>query len=202
MRILHSIPHIGRVSAGPSSSVYNLCLNLNKKASIELISLDNKDISNEIDFLRTFKTLNLFSKLGISNQMQAYIKKSLNNKEFDIVHAHSLWMMPNIYPILEASKVNIPSVLSPRGTLSPLTFKLGSYMKPIFWRLLQWKAVAQSSFLHATSEQEAVDIRRLGFSQPIIVIPNGIDCYEPVNLNNSDKPNTKKGFYSLDLSIQ
>jgi len=35
--------------------------------------------------------------------------------------------------------------------------------------------LAQASCFHATAEQEYEDVRRLGFKQPVAIIPNGID---------------------------
>lgn len=51
----------------------------------------------------------------------------------------------------------------------------GSRLKPVVWRLLQRPAVRAAACFHATSESEYADIRRLGFRQPVAVIPNGID---------------------------
>ncbi len=37
------------------------------------------------------------------------------------------------------------------------------------------RALEAVTCFHATSESEAEDIRRLGFRQPIAIVPNGID---------------------------
>lgn len=183
MNILHTIPHIGRLSAGPSASVLDLCEVTSSEVNVQLISLDSIELTKQIRFLKTFNTLPVFKKLGISCHMKSYIKEMFQKKEFDLVHAHSLWMMPNIYPIIEAYKYKVPSILSPRGTLSSHAFRLGSSFKPFFWALFQKSAVTKAKYLHATSELEAEDFRRLGFKQPIIVIPNGIRPIDDVQKN-------------------
>lgn len=47
--------------------------------------------------------------------------------------------------------------------------------KQVFWRLLQRRAVACAAAFHATADSELNDIRRLGFRQPVCVLPNGVD---------------------------
>ena len=42
------------------------------------------------------------------------------------------------------------------------------------WQLYQHRDLVSSHCLHATSENEAVEFRRLGFKQPIILVPNGV----------------------------
>ena len=91
------------------------------------------------------------------------------------IHNHRLWMMPNVYPGLVARKHNVPLVISPRGTLSEWAFQHGSVVKRLFWPLVQKPALTATSCFHATAESEYKDIRRMGFRQPVAIIPNGID---------------------------
>jgi glycosyltransferase involved in cell wall biosynthesis len=48
-------------------------------------------------------------------------------------------------------------------------------MKKVFWPLLQKPAFKNATCFHATAVSEYEDIRRLGFRQPVAIIPNGID---------------------------
>jgi len=43
------------------------------------------------------------------------------------------------------------------------------------WRLGQERVLKKTDFFHATSESEYKDIRRLGYGQPVAIIPNGVD---------------------------
>jgi glycosyltransferase involved in cell wall biosynthesis len=47
--------------------------------------------------------------------------------------------------------------------------------KMLIWRLLQGPAVRCAACFHATSSQEYEDIRAYGLTQPVAIIPNGID---------------------------
>ena len=48
-------------------------------------------------------------------------------------------------------------------------------MKRIFWFALQRPAIKHATCFHATAESEFEDIRRVGFHQPVCIIPNGVD---------------------------
>lgn len=48
-------------------------------------------------------------------------------------------------------------------------------MKRLFWPILQQPALSHVTCFHATCEAEYRDIRRMGFKQPVAIIPNGID---------------------------
>ena len=54
----------------------------------------------------------------------------------------------------------------------------GSPLKKVFWPLLQRPALSAAACFHATADSEYEDIRRMGFRQPVAIIPNGIDIPE------------------------
>jgi len=84
-------------------------------------------------------------------------------------------MMPNVYPGRVARQFDVPYLVSPRGTLSDWAMKSGSSVKALFWPLIQRPSLEAVSCWHATSVEEYKDIRRLGFRQPVAIIPNGVD---------------------------
>jgi glycosyltransferase involved in cell wall biosynthesis len=112
---------------------------------------------------------------GASAPMRRYIANSIQSGDSNILHCHSIWLMPPVYCAAAAKQAGCPFVVSPRGTLSPWAFRRGSPLKRIAWPLLQRRAVESATCFHATSMEEADDIRRFGFQQPIAVVPNGID---------------------------
>lgn len=52
---------------------------------------------------------------------------------------------------------------------------INALQKKIFWHVLQAPALRAAACFHATAESEYEDIRRLGFRQPVCILPNGID---------------------------
>jgi glycosyltransferase involved in cell wall biosynthesis len=105
----------------------------------------------------------------------------------DIMHSHSLWMMPNVYPGAASRQGTCKLVVSPRGTLSAWALRRRAVQKRVFWRLLQGPALRSAACFHATAESEYEDIRRMGFTQPLCVLPNGVDL-PPLNKATTDGP--------------
>jgi glycosyltransferase involved in cell wall biosynthesis len=92
----------------------------------------------------------------------------------DVVHNHSLWQMANISAGLAVPGHGALLVTSPRGTLSAWALARSAGRKRLM-RPLQWPALTRAGLLHATSDEELADIRRLGLRAPVAVIANGID---------------------------
>jgi glycosyltransferase involved in cell wall biosynthesis len=96
----------------------------------------------------------------------------------DVIHNHGLWLMPNIAAGAAAVGRSIPLVISPRGMLAPAALAFSRMKKRAFWVLLQGSVVRQAACIHATSEQEYEEIRHFGLTNPVAIIPNGIDLPE------------------------
>jgi glycosyltransferase involved in cell wall biosynthesis len=89
-------------------------------------------------------------------------------------------MMPNVYPGCARRAGDVRLVISPRGTVSEWAWNHHRGRKWVMWRLLgQGSAMHAADAFHATSEEEYMDLRRLGFRQPVCVLPNGIDVPPP-----------------------
>ena len=176
MRLVHVVPAISEEASGPSYSVLRLCESLgNRGEAVTLAALDWAPMVSRPACLKTFPLGIGPRRLGRSPTMRGWLVDSARRGDIDLLHSHSLWMMPNVYPAEAARKGSVPLVISPRGTLSRWALQSGSPMKSLFWRLLQKRVVDESVCLHATAESEYEDLRRMGFRQPIAVIPNGID---------------------------
>lgn len=95
----------------------------------------------------------------------------------DIIHINSLWMFPNIVPgLVTTPDQGAKLVVSPHGTLAPWAMNMSKWKKRVAWWLLgQRLTLTRAACFHATAESEYEDIRRLGFRQPVAIIPNGID---------------------------
>lgn len=172
------MPDIDKEASGPSYSVVRLCeslIDLQVDSTIAL--LGNGPQANHI---RAFSRGWGPARLGLSPSMRRWLSREVASGEVDVVHNHSLWMMPNVYPGWATRKRATPYVVSPRGTLSRWAMNSGSKIKKVFWPLVQRPSMAHVSCFHATAETEYEDIRRMGYKQPIAIIPNGIDsvCFE------------------------
>jgi glycosyltransferase involved in cell wall biosynthesis len=173
---IQTVPAISNEASGPSYTVVRLCeVLIENGIDITLAALDWETIAGKPAFLRTFPLGGGPRRLGRSPEMKQWLSRVAASQSVDLIHNNSLWMMPNIYPGQVAKRHNIPLVVTPHGTLSSWAMKSGTSVKSIFWPLLQRPALAATTCFHATAMSEYEDIRRMGFHQPVAVIPNGID---------------------------
>lgn len=181
IKIIHTMPDIDSEASGPSYCVTRLCESIIKtkgRNDIELKLALTGSNNNEKSYINTFPRVHWPNRLAFSPKMYMWLKKQVSTKSVDIVHNHSMWMMPNVYPGWATKKSNCKYVVSPHGTFSKWAMASGSRAKKIFWPLLQRPSITHACCFHATCVSEYEDIRRLGFRQPIAIIENGIDLPE------------------------
>jgi len=185
--IVHIVPTIHNEASGPTYSVVRLCECVrNNRDEVKLTVLNAGDLGNRLSYLKLFDGLGP-NRLGFSPDMYSWLKSESAHKEIKVLHNHSLWMMPNVYAGWVASKYDIPYMVSPRGTLSEKAMRLGSNIKYPFWHLVQKPALKSVSCFHATASNEYEDIRRHNFTQPVAIIPNGIDIPELLDYETNNE---------------
>lgn len=176
MRVIHVVPRISEEASGPSYSVVRLCESLiDAGTDTRLATLESAPKRANAPYLTTFPYGIGPHRLGRSPRMRQWLEQEMASGRADIIHNHSLWMMPNVYAGQACRPGRGRLVVSPRGTLSPYALRISATEKKIFWRFLQGAAVRDAACFHATAESEYRDIRLMGFRQPICVLPNGVD---------------------------
>ena len=174
MKVAHVVTGLDNPAAGTSYSVLRLAAGLAERGvSGEVLSLLPicDELAARADVVG-FPRLPLMPRLGLSPAM----RHGLSACKATLLHNHGLWMMPSVYAGAVARRQRIPLVFSPRGMFSEWAMAFSRRRKQVAWWCLgQRQAVAATACFHATSESEATEIRRLGFRQPIAVVPNGID---------------------------
>ncbi len=92
-----------------------------------------------------------------------------------LIQDHGLWLPSNHAVASLASTKNVLRVVTPRGMMSGWAMANGRTKKQLFWRFFQKNDLRTATAFHATSHMEADEIRKLGFEQPIAVVPNGVN---------------------------
>lgn len=136
-------------------------------------------------FPQTATGVPVLRQLKLSLALQAALQKGLGG--VDIVHSHGLWVAPNIYAGQAASRSGRPLVVSPRGMLSSGALQFSRLKKRVIWETFQGPAYRKAATWHATSADEAGDIRAFGITAPIAIIPNGIDLPRQIAPHLPDK---------------
>jgi glycosyltransferase involved in cell wall biosynthesis len=175
--VLHIVPAITEESSGPSYTVTRLCESLIAEGhDVTLGVLDWGPSTFAPPYVRRFPLGLGPHRLGRSPAMWRWLKAAVASGTVGIVHSHGMWQMAGVYPgwACQGQK-QAKLIVSPRGSFSQWAFVSGSPVKRLFWPLVQRPALAGCVCFHATAASEYRDIRRMDFTQPIAVIPNGID---------------------------
>jgi glycosyltransferase involved in cell wall biosynthesis len=185
LHIVQIVASVADEAAGPSYSVSRLCSFLGGTgARVELHTVGARQAKARDGYLHQIWDQD-WSRIPFVSRL--YLSKGLHNAltasslTADVLHAHGLWLMPNVYPEWVARRARKPLVISPRGMLGGAALQFSTLRKRLFWWGLQRSAVGGARCLHATSLQEYDDIREFGLRHPIAIVPNGIDvpAYDP-----------------------
>lgn len=174
--ILHTLAAIDHEASGPSYSVTRLCESLiDAGVDSRLAVLDWMPGNASPPYVTRFPLGWGPRRLGCSPAMARWLRAQVEGGTAEVLHSHGLWMMPNVYPGRIRALGEVRLVVSPRGTLSAWAMNHHRWRKRAMWHLGQRATLARADAFHAAAEPEYGDIRRLGFRQPVAVIPNGID---------------------------
>ncbi|TRX23004.1 glycosyltransferase [Flavobacterium franklandianum] len=105
-------------------------------------------------------------------------RQFLVDEKPDIVHINGIWSPENYGFQKQAQKLGIKVIVSPHGMLEPWILANNPIKKKIGLFFYQKKIIQSALRIHATAQMEAVNIQALGFSNPISIVPNGIDLSE------------------------
>ncbi len=118
------------------------------------------------------------SGFGFSPQLSSMVWKS----DADLIHSHGLWMWSDRVASKAACGLGKPHIISPHGMLEPWAMANSARKKQLMWRLFQGRTLREARCLHALCDTERVSMRALGLTNPIAVVPNGVNLSEFDNL--------------------
>lgn len=188
MRILHVVPTYAPAwrYGGPIHAVHALCRSLAEighEVSVFTTSVDGPgdlDVPVGIPVERDGVRVSYFrSRVARRTYWSPPLGRVLRQRidEFDVVHAHSVFLWPTWRAARTASSRGKPFVISPRGMLVPeLIAAKSPWLKRAWIALVERGNLASAAAIHVTSETEACDLRRAGLDlAPVAVVPNGVD---------------------------
>ena len=103
------------------------------------------------------------------------LKPALAQGQFDLLHVHGLWQYPSVASQQWHRQTGRPYFISPRGMLDPWALRNSHWKKRAAGWLFENAHLRGSACLHALNESEAQSMRAYGLTNPICIIPNGID---------------------------
>ena len=204
MRVVHIVASIDDEAAGPSVSVTRLAEAQTRAGAVaELATVAGwKPGSARAARIPHMRHPASFSRVPVLRGLAAShaMRKALLDRacSADVFHSHGLWLMPNVYPAEAARAGGGAFVISPRGMLAAAARQFSAGKKRIFWALAQRRAAETAALFHATSEQEAQDIRAAGLATPIVVAANGMPPHiQMASLSTAGMYNLLNLFFGL-----
>ena len=170
MNILLSTQSVGQYFGGIPVSVSSVANVLSKKNNVILVT--HPTIGKKVELNKRI----LHSEVKKSIFRNSCLRNNkIDSHNYDIIHHNGLWVKL-LYDTLKLSEYRkIPFVISPRGMLDHWSLRKNKKVKKfIAWWAYQKNLLNKVDAFHATSEMEVKSIRKLGFTQPIGLIPNGV----------------------------
>src|SRR5690606_32245786 len=202
MNIVHVVPNVSEEASGPAYSVPSLARGLGRLGhEVELLSVLGRPLPASPGFTHhVYPRALVLPRLWRSPALARALASRAQHAA--VLHSHSLWAMPNIYPGWVARSASTRLVVSPRGTLSPWALGHSRQRKRLVWALLQGRVVRGADCLHATAEEEYRELRALGLRQPVCVIPNGVDVPPLSAADEPERPGPQIVLYIGRLHVK
>lgn len=98
-------------------------------------------------------------------------------RDFDIVHIHSVFLLPTMQAARAALKAKVPYIVAPRGVLVGDLFRRKSHFIKTLWMMLFDNfTLEHAAAVHVTSQREADEMAHFGLKiRKTYVIPNGVE---------------------------
>ncbi|MCJ7735088.1 MAG: glycosyltransferase [Anaerolineales bacterium] len=200
MHIIHTTSALTPEFGGPVRTVPALCFELAKLGNrVTVVHLDFGKKLDQIE-LPSHPNLEYISlpvkfRVGLRPiWIPGYKSTLLNcsaNQDDLIFHDNGIWLPYSRIVLDVARKIGAKVITTTHGMLEPWAMSYGRLRKLAGWHLYQRKRLMENNVLHATSPDEARNLRDLGLTLPITIIPNGTALPGPVD-KEIDKKSTKK----------
>ena len=173
MRLSHVVSSIDPRFGGPSVSVPNLAAALAHAGHVvSLFATGTTDSNAPSTPGVDYRQAPAGGSATLANSPE--LLRLLRATPADLIHAHALWQRPLHYAHQCAAQAGVPLVISPRGMMSPWAWRHRRWKKWLAEKFVHPGAFAAAAGWHATSQDEADNIRARGWRQPICVAPNGV----------------------------
>ncbi|RKT45241.1 glycosyltransferase [Thiocapsa rosea] len=187
VRVIHTVPSLLRSAGGPTRTVTALCSELGRRGvHVDLVTENWIPLGADVNLLppSEWVTTTLvqahsapFIRTLRSRVYRTALRQRCEAGRPQVFHNHGLWLPTNHAAADVAKERGLPLIISTRGMLEPWALSHRAWKKRLAWFLYQQRDLLTARVLHATAQQEADSLRRLGLRQPIALIPNGVELF-------------------------
>lgn len=191
MKILQIVPSISLVYGGPSQMVLGLSAALAQLGQeVTIITTDSNGDTGQAPldvplgvpvsqngYQIYYFPCSPFRRYKFSLDLFTWL--SNRAKDYDIAHIHALFSPVSSISALIARYRQLPYILRPLGTLDPADLQKKRQLKQIYANFLEKPNLAAAAAVHFTSQQECQTAERFNIKTKDIVIPLGVDFFDP-----------------------
>ena len=184
IKVLFTIASLHPEHGGPSQSVPGLCEGLGRAGvGVEIVSLHygktwKPPLAPATELVTTTYVDCSFAparRAQWTPRFNSVLRERCRASSAQIIHDTGVWLLTNHAAASAARGLGLPFIISPRGMLTAWSLRHKGWKKRMAWRLYQQRDLQSAQVLHATSREEIKDFRAAGLTQPIAVIPNGVE---------------------------
>lgn len=182
MKVVVTIAALNPEHGGPARTLPALCLALTQLGvEIEIITVGEHGrpvdaaVGQGLNVTTISTSAGRYHPRSWRRAFESAVLRALGGRADVVLYDLGLWLPSNHFASEVAAKTRIPRVVSPRGMLSREALSVSRWKKRVAWHLYQRRDLRRASVFHATSAAEAKDFRAVGLTQPIAVVPNGVD---------------------------
>ncbi len=182
-KITMKIALLGARNSHLSGGLYNSvrCLGLalyHKGTDVKLFSFDDRYSKEDLYAYGELPIIK-YHRTRIPILKQYYYSSDLigllENDAPDIIHSQAVWLYTS-YATRHFERNNKAKIIiTPRGTLDPWALKVSKIKKGIIKRLVENDNFKNADCFHALNVSEYKSIRAYGLTNPVAIIPNGIN---------------------------
>jgi glycosyltransferase involved in cell wall biosynthesis len=103
------------------------------------------------------------------------IARTLDSIDPDLIDVQGIRMHQSLVNLRRHRRNRRPYVVTPRGMLDPWTLQRSAWKKQVIGRLFENEHIRRAACLRALTAAEAEAFRAHGLTNPIAVVPNGVE---------------------------
>ena len=212
MRVLHVTPYFAPAFGygGPPRSVLALCKALQRAG--EAVSVITTTADGDAELPPAIDVPATVDDIAVTYLPRSFPKRYFRSEALgrlldrqaagrDLVHIHGCWNFFGWRAARWCHEADVPYVISPRGMLSPWSFKHGRVGKWVSYRALERSALRHARLIHATSRQEAQWVTALDLGVDVVTVPNGLDDPGVLDLERAGRWRLRLGIDPNDFVI-
>jgi glycosyltransferase involved in cell wall biosynthesis len=192
MKVGFLVSSVSRGAGGLFQSVRGLAKAVaSTKANVRVFGISDEQTALDLQAWQPLSVETFRPQLrawGYANQLVP----AMLGADFDVLSVHGLWKYCSVASRRWHQRTDRPYVVHPEGMLEPWALRNARWKKRIAALLYENQHLREAACLRALCEAEALSFRAHGLSNPICVIPNGVDLPDLSESNAGSRSQNRK----------